>query len=165
MWKDKKSFIFLLMLNVVVAPFLWDTFYVMFVCSFPSYFFLPYFQAIFCCGTESGWMNTMHFLSILSTVAKKILSLNRLMPVAVSELICFRWLISWRWQFREWNFLGFRCTFLPWLMQQKQRKHELYEKMHTIIVFASFFSYKNFIYTWNHSFISFLRFFLLLFKQ
>lgn len=31
--------------------------------------------------------------------------------------------------------------------------------MHTIIVFASFFSYRNFIYTWNHSFISFLPFF------
>lgn len=81
------------------------------------------------------------------------------MPVVVSKLICFRWLISRRWQFREKIFQRFGCTFLPWLKQQYQRKHELYEKMHTIIVFASFFSYKNFIYTWNHSFISFLPFF------
>lgn len=103
-----------------------------------------------------GWGECHAFLSILSTFAEKVLNPNRLMPVAVSALIFFRWLISRRWQFRGRSFQRLRCTFLPWLMQ---RKHELYEKMHTITVFASFFSYRNFIYTWNDSFISFLPFF------
>lgn len=146
------------MLNVVVAPFLWDTFYVMFVCSFPSYFFLPYFHAIFAVARRVGVGDAVHFSALVQHLQEKVLSPNRLMPVAVSELICFRWLISRRWQFCERSFQWLRCTFLPWLMQRQQRKHELYEKMHTIIVFASFFSYRNFIYTWNHSFISFFLF-------